>query len=319
MYFLDSVIPTVLFHYIAFICHQVARNRSPNHCTDVSKCVTIIIKTKGKLQQLKEIIKAARQRYPNISVVVIDELPMETEQKEKDIETVTLPPSGVVYVKTKKGVPFGRKMALTLVETKYALTLDHDFVFTHDTNITKMVDMLERSNIHIVGGSVVPGGMFEGIFRVADKCVADKCYPNLFTYKWAYYERVPFFDHCVVADRVKNFFLADRQVVLAAGSWDTSRPFYEHEDFFIQMRRSSVRTAYCSDVKIHHNKINRDLADIRMPYAKKMERHLLLKWGFPAKHYCKAPMYSVQSCCETCERYGMALDPKDGNPAKAFS
>ena len=281
--------------------------------------MTIIIKTKGKLQQLKGIIEAARQRYPNISVVVIDELPTETEQKKKDIDTVTLPPSGVVYVKTKTGVSFGRKMALMLVETKYALTLDHDFVFTNDTNITKMVDLLERSNIHIVGGSVMRGGEFEGIFRVADKCVADKCNPNLFIYMSAYYERVPLFDHCVVADRVKNFFLADRQAVLAAGSWDTSRPFYEHEDFFIQMRRSGLRTAYCLDVKIQHNTINRDLADIRRPYAKDMERHLLLKWGFPAKHHCKAPMYSVQSCCETCKQFGLALKPEDGNPAKAFS
>ena len=319
MYFHDSIIPTVLFYYIALICHQVARNRSPNHCSDESKCVTIIIKTKGKLQQLKKIIKAARKRYPNISVVVIDELPTKAEQKEKDIETATLLPSDVVYVKTKKGVSFGRKMALMLVETKYALTLDHDFAFTGSTNITKMVDLLERSNIDIVSGRVIAGATFEGIFRVADKCVANKCYPNLFTYTTAFYERVPLFDHCVVADRVKNFFLADRQAVLAAGSWDTSRPFYEHEDFFLQMRRSGVRTAYCSDVKIYHNTSNRDLADIRMPYAKKMERHLLLKWGFPAKHYCNASMYSVQSCCETCKRTGVVLDPKDGNPAKAFS
>ncbi|MEG7523834.1 MAG: hypothetical protein M3H12_12145, partial [Chromatiales bacterium] len=165
-----------------------------------------------------------------------------------------------------------------------------------------MVDLLERSNIDIVGGLVGASLGFEGIFRVTDRCVADKCNPNLFIYAKAFYEQVPLFDHCFVADRVKNFFLADRHAVLAAGSWDTSRPFFEHEDFFIQMRRSGVRVAVCTDMNIRHKPINRHLAALRVPYMGAMERHLLLKWGVTAKHNCKPHMYSLQSCCETCKQ-----------------
>ena len=294
----------------------MALSGKPNHCREVTECVTITVKTKGRIGLVKQLIKSARQHYPNIKFVVVDEL--ENNSNENDYRSVDLPPSGVIYVKTKPGIGFGRKMALMLVETKYALVTDYDFVFTARTNLTKMVDLLERSSADIVGGAVGDHAFFDGIFRVADRCDSGRCYPSLHNYAGAFYEQVPLFSHCVVCDRVKNFFLADRQAVLAAGSWDTSRPFFEHEDFFVQMRGSGVTVALCRDVLIDHNTTDRYLAGLRFPDKWLMARHFLLKWGFTAVHECSLHMYPLQTCCESCREIGPHLEPQEGNPAKAF-
>ena len=285
---------------ISLVCVlQVASSRRQSHCREVTQCVTITIKTKGRLHWVKHLIESARQSYPNIKFVVADEL----DPNAKDGYPEDLP-SGVIYVKMKPGIGFGRKMAVKLAETKYALIADYDFVFTKRTNLTKMVDLLERSNAAIVGGSVDDGAFFDGIFRVADRCTSGGCHPGQYNYAGAFYEQVPLFEHCYVADRVKNFFLADRQAVLAAGSWDTSRPFFEHEDFFVQMRSSGVTVAFCKDVQIHHNTTDRYLAGMRHPMKWTMQKHFLDKWDFAGVYECSLQMYHAQSCCESCRAIG---------------
>ena len=295
---------------------QVEPNRKPSHCREVTECVTITVKTKGRIQWVKQLINSARQRYPNIRFVVVDEL--ETDVTKSDYRPTDLPPSGVTYVKTTPGIGHGRKMALTLAETKYALVTDDDFVFTSRTNLTKMVDLLERSSADIVGGYVTDHGYFDGIFRVADRCNLGRCYPSQYNYAGAFYEPVPLFNRCFVCDRVKNFFLADRQVVLAAGSWDTSRPFFEHEDFFVQMRRRGVTVTFCSDIMLNHNTTDRYLAALRTPHQWVMARQFLVKWGFTAVYECNRHTYLQHTDCESWQRIGPQLGLRDGNPALVF-
>ena len=294
----------------------MAPNTKSSYCRDVTECVTITVKTKGRIAWVKQLIASARQRYVGIKFVVVDEL--ETKDGRADYRPTDLPPSGVTYVKTTPGIGYGRKIGLKLADTKYALVADDDFVFTARTNLTKMVDLLERSSADIVAGSVIDGAFYEGIFRVADRCDSDSCFPSQYNYAGAFYERVPLFDSCFVCDRVKNFFLADRQAVLAAGSWDASRPFFEHEDFFVQMRRSGVTVALCSDITINHNMTDRYLQAVRTPHQWVMSRLFLVKWGFTAVYECNRHLYLTQTGCEDWAQLGPHLEPRDGNPALAF-
>ena len=273
----------------------MAPNRNSSYCRNVTACVTITVKTRGRLQNVKRLIESARYLYPDIKFIIADEL--EPNASDSDYRSVDLPPSGVVYFKTTPGVGFGRKVALRLVATKYALVMDDDFVFTSQTNLTKMVDLLERSSAGIVGGAVVDYVLYAGITRVVESCESEACYAFQYNYPGAFYERVPLFDSCFVTDRIKNFFLADRQVVLAAGSWDESRPFYEHEDFFVEMRRSGVTVALCLDVKIIHRWRNHSrLAFIRGQYDRIMAQQFRTKWKLAAVYECSPQLYLAQNC-----------------------
>ena len=300
---------------LLLLFRQVALNRKPNDCREVSDCVTITIKTKGRLPWAKQLIESAWLRYPRIKCVVADEL----DANETDyFRSVNILPPGVIYLKTTPGVGFGRKLALMAVETKYALVVDDDFVFTANTNLTKMVDLLERSSADIVGGRVIDHSVFEGISRVADRYESGRYHPTQTSYAGAFFEKVPLFDSCFVCDRVKNFFLADRQVVLAAGSWDESRPFFEHEDFFVQMRRSGVTVVFCRDVVVYHNSTDRQLEVLRLPYLSPMTKHYLHKWGLTAVYECNRNMYTEQTCCDRCKRIGPSVSFDDNSPTIAF-
>ena len=301
---------------MCLLSSQVAPRREPSHCQMVTECVTITVKTKGRIRWVNKLIRSVRQEYPDIKFVVVDEF--DTNGNKSDSRPSALPHSGVTYVKTMPGIGYGRKVALMLAETKYALVTDDDFAFTARTNLTKMVDLLERSTADIVGGYVNDHGFFDGLFRVADRCVLGRCAPSQYNYAGAFYEQVPLFEHCFVGDRVKNFFLADRQAVLAAGSWDTSRPFFEHEDFFVQMRRSGLTVVFCNDVMVNHNTTDRYLAALRTPHQWVMARHFLGKWGFTAVYECNRHMYLQQANCESWQMAGPQLNYRDGNPAMAF-
>ena len=285
---------TIITRYRYF--PQVAPDRNSRYCRNVTACVTMTVKTRGRLQNVKRLIESARYLYPHIKVIIADEL--EPNATDSDYRSVDLPPSGVVYFKTTPGVGFGRRVALSLVVTKYALVMDDDFVFTSQTNLAKLVDLLERSSADIVGGAVIDYVLYAGITRVVDSCEsAGTCYASQYNYPGAFYERVPLFGSCFVTDRVKNFFLADRQAVLAAGSWDESRPFYEHEDFFVQMRRSGVTVALCLDVKVIHRWRNHSrLAFIRGQYDRIMAQQFLLKWKLAAVYECRPQLYLAQNC-----------------------
>lgn len=48
----------------------------------------------------------------------------------------------------------GRNLAISQVTTKYVLWVDDDFIFTPRTRLEKLVDVLERTSLDLVG----PGG-----------------------------------------------------------------------------------------------------------------------------------------------------------------
>lgn len=57
----------------------------------------------------------------------------------------------------------GRNLAVSQVTTKYLLWVDDDFIFTADTKLEKLVDVLERTTLDLVGHSSV-GALFEYYF-----------------------------------------------------------------------------------------------------------------------------------------------------------
>lgn len=57
----------------------------------------------------------------------------------------------------------GRNLAVSQVTTKYLLWVDDDFIFTADTKLEKLVDVLERTTLDLVSLSSV-GSRFKYSF-----------------------------------------------------------------------------------------------------------------------------------------------------------
>lgn len=57
---------------------------------------------------------------------------------------------GLWYVSMSQGWFAGRNLAVSQVTTKYVLWVDDDFIFTANTKLEKLVDVLEKTTLDLV-------------------------------------------------------------------------------------------------------------------------------------------------------------------------
>lgn len=140
---------------------------------NITSLVTIATKTFLRYDKLKDLIDSIRQFYPNVTIVIADDNEHPQPVTGPHIEQYIMP---FGKVKKKKwsfcsvlrcetqqvltnlaflnlqGWFAGRNLAVSQVTTKYVLWVDDDFIFTANTNLEKMVDILEKTTLDLVRG-----------------------------------------------------------------------------------------------------------------------------------------------------------------------
>ncbi|XP_074835129.1 beta-1,4 N-acetylgalactosaminyltransferase 2 isoform X1 [Carettochelys insculpta] len=105
----------------------------------ISSLVTIATKTFLRYHKLRILIKSIRQFYPDIKIIVADDSEVPEKIDEENVEHYIMP--------FGKGWFAGRNLAVSQVTTKYYLWIDDDYLFTENTNIEKLVEVLEGTNL----------------------------------------------------------------------------------------------------------------------------------------------------------------------------
>ncbi|KAK2851381.1 hypothetical protein Q5P01_007657 [Channa striata] len=113
---------------------------------NISALVTIATKTFLRYDKLRDLIESIQQYYPTITIVIADD--------NEHPQPVTGPHIEHYIMPFKKGWFAGRNLAVSQVTTKYVLWVDDDFIFTANTKLEKMVDILEKTTLDLVGGAV---------------------------------------------------------------------------------------------------------------------------------------------------------------------
>lgn len=268
-------------------------------CVTVEKCLTITIKTRYRYATLSHFLHTIWKYYPGLRIIIADEINDKFASKAATEfhEVVAGNTSGLItYFQTRPGVGLGRLMMVKLATTKYVLVVDDDFIVTDRTNLTRLLEVIEHTDLDIVAGETSDTFPYAGAMRVSPPTRSN---PNnslhLVLYPHAFYEHIPCFKHCYRTDIVKTFFLANRKSILAAGSWDSSRLFYEHEDFFLQMRHSRLNVGVCRDVVIQHRGqralLDPSLAPLRRRQHAHWRGHLLTKWTIHDYYICPKEYY----------------------------
>lgn len=108
----------------------------------LSKKVTAIIKTFERSHCVDRLIRSIRRYYPDLPIIVADDSKNPTVRN--DVEFHALP--------VDSGVSAGRNFLAKQVKTPYTLVLDDDFYLIKESKIEKMLQVLESSDIDIVGG-----------------------------------------------------------------------------------------------------------------------------------------------------------------------
>ncbi|XP_033296367.1 beta-1,4 N-acetylgalactosaminyltransferase 1 isoform X3 [Orcinus orca] len=210
---------------------------------NISALVTIATKTFLRYNRLRALIASIRRFYPTVTVVIADDSDKPESIRGPHIEHYLMP--------FGKGWFAGRNLAVSQVTTKYVLWVDDDFVFTARTRLERLVDVLERTPLDLVGGAVREISGFATTYR--QLLSVEPGAPgrgNCLRQKRGFHHELVGFPGCVVTDGVVNFFLARTDKVREVG-FDPRLSRVAHLEFFLD-GLGSLQVGSCSDVVVDH-------------------------------------------------------------------
>ncbi|KAM7115978.1 beta-1,4 N-acetylgalactosaminyltransferase 1 isoform 5-T9 [Molossus nigricans] len=169
----------------------------------------------------------------------------------------------------------GRNLAVSQVTTKYVLWVDDDFIFTARTRLERLVDVLERTPLDLVGGAVREISGFATTYR--QLLSVEPGAPgqgNCLRQRRGFHYKLSGFPDCVVTDGVVNFFLARTDKVREVG-FDPRLSRVAHLEFFLD-GLGSLRVGSCSDVVVDH------ASKLKLPWTSKdAETETYARYRYP--------------------------------------
>ncbi|KAM4570406.1 beta-1,4 N-acetylgalactosaminyltransferase 1a [Fundulus diaphanus] len=219
---------------------------------NITSLVTIATKTFLRYDKLKDLIDSIRQFYPTITIVIADD--------NEHPKPVTGPHIEQYIMPFGKGWFAGRNLAVSQVATKYVLWVDDDFIFTANTKLEKMVDILEKTTLDLVGGAVREVTGYTATYRHTISVEEGGKDGNCLHMRNGYHHVIEGYPNCVVADAVINFFMARTDKVREVG-FDPRLSRHGHLEFFIDAL-GTMHIGSCSDVIINH------ASKIKLPWTK---------------------------------------------------
>ncbi|XP_069826446.1 beta-1,4 N-acetylgalactosaminyltransferase 1 isoform X2 [Dendropsophus ebraccatus] len=232
---------------------------------NISALVTIATKTFLRYDKLQDLIDSIRKYYPTVTIIIADDSEKPQKVEGPFIEQYIMP--------FGKGWFAGRNLAISQVSTKYVLWVDDDFIFCPQTKIEKLVDVLERTSLDMVGGAVREiTGYYTTYRQIISVIPGDKEGDCLRTNQ-GYHHVIEGFPNCVVADGVVNFFLARTDKVLKVG-FDPRLSRVAHLEFFID-GLGTLHVGSCDDVVVDH------ASKIHLPWSKTKNDKEYFKFRYP--------------------------------------
>ncbi|XP_067880805.1 beta-1,4 N-acetylgalactosaminyltransferase 1 isoform X4 [Heterodontus francisci] len=243
-----------------------------------SALVTIATKTFLRYDKLRELISSVRKYYPNVTIVIADDSDKPQKIEGEFIEQYFMP--------FGKGWFAGRNLAISQVTTKYLLWVDDDFIFTANTKVEKLVNILEKTTLDLVGGAVREKTGFATTFRHQISVEQGGEEGDCLHTRMGHYHVLQGFPNCVVTDGVVNFFLARTDKVQRVG-FDPRLTRVAHSEFFID-GLGILHVGSCDDVTVDHaTKIKLPWSNVdenektykEFRYPKSSEANVQLKHG----------------------------------------
>uniref|UniRef100_UPI0037E9639A beta-1,4 N-acetylgalactosaminyltransferase 1a n=1 Tax=Semicossyphus pulcher TaxID=241346 RepID=UPI0037E9639A len=219
---------------------------------NISALVTIATKTFLRYDKLKELIDSIRQFYPTVTIVIADD--------NEHPQPVTGPHIEHYIMPFGKGWFAGRNLAVSQVTTKYVLWADDDFIFTANTKLEMMVDILEKTTLDMVGGAVREVTGYTATYRHTISVEEGGEEGDCLHIRQGYHHVIEGFPNCVVADAVINFFMGRTDKMQEVG-FNPRLARQGHLEFFIDAL-GSLHIGSCSDIIVSH------ASKIKLPWTK---------------------------------------------------
>ncbi|XP_066473023.1 beta-1,4 N-acetylgalactosaminyltransferase 1 [Tiliqua scincoides] len=233
---------------------------------NISALVTIATKTFLRYDKLRTLIDSIRKFYPTVTIIIADD--------SKTPEHVQGPHIEQYFMPFGKGWFAGRNLAISQVTTKYVLWVDDDFIFTPRTKVEKLVDVLEKTSLDLVGGAVREITGYTATYRQRISVQAGNEEGDCLHIRQGYHHIIEGFPDCVVTDGVINFFLARTDKVLQVG-FDPRLNRVGHLEFFID-GLGMLHVGSCSSVVVNH------ASKLKLPWLKTEREKQYAKFRYPS-------------------------------------
>ncbi|XP_046881302.1 beta-1,4 N-acetylgalactosaminyltransferase 1 [Hypomesus transpacificus] len=230
-------------------------NTGPQGEYNISALVTIATKTFLRYDKLQDLIDSVRRYYPTVTIVIADD--------SENPKTVSGPYIEHYIMPFGKGWFAGRNLAVSQVTTKYVLWVDDDFIFSSNTKLEKLVDVLERTTLDVVGGAVREATGYTATYRQTISIEPGEEEGDCLHMRRGFHHAIQGFPNCVVTDGVINFFLARTDKVQQVG-FDPRLTRVAHLEFFID-GLGSLHVGSCDDVIVNH------ATKIKLPWVSQSE------------------------------------------------
>ncbi len=195
----------------------------------MQKKVTLIVKTFERPKCIERLVYSVKMKYPNLRIIVAD------DSRE------SRPIAGVEHLRLPydTGASAGRNTALSRVETEFVVTLDDDFVFGNRTNLEKWLNILETTNLDLVGGNVDGHPIYNASLHIEDNALVFKPEP------------VGMEGSFPLWNIVLQFWMGKTDKIREVGGWDADFRTVDHIIFFARSI-GKLKIGQCSDVSIGH-------------------------------------------------------------------
>ncbi|KAL5246818.1 hypothetical protein ACHWQZ_G018872 [Mnemiopsis leidyi] len=224
-------------------------------CYNLSSCVTVVIKTARRPQLVLRLARSIRSvKGYDLPVIAYDD-GVEPHAEEVMREFRDFPNlQYIVGEEEDLGIALGRTLAVQLVKTKYFLLFDDDTVLNNDTDIERLVDILDTTDASLVGGKVAGYKHFAGFLKFTGN---NKGHRVLFHYNGGCFhknETLAEFPDCMRCDTTTNVFLAKTADVLEVGGWSKELKIMEHKDLFLRLKAAQKKVVYCPKFTINNKR-----------------------------------------------------------------
>ncbi|CAH1800149.1 unnamed protein product [Owenia fusiformis] len=262
-------------------------------CLVAKDCVTVVCKTRFRLDMVQGMIESLWKCYPGVQVIITDDNNDNIPKTWQDFLENHTELVAYFQLGDQAGISWGRKFAANLVSTKYFFQIDDDLVFEKSSNLMKLVNILENSDVDIVAGQYGNSNMI-GCMTVAWETNNSK---SLLHYYKAVYGILVNYPHCYMLDIVQNVYLARTAELMKADPWDSKFKMYEHTDFFLAVKQNRLKTAICLDVEL--TEISASINSLRTSRTSQKALYMpltLRKWGLEAWYrHCNPLQYPIEN------------------------
>uniref|UniRef100_A0A452I3Z4 Glycosyltransferase 2-like domain-containing protein n=1 Tax=Gopherus agassizii TaxID=38772 RepID=A0A452I3Z4_9SAUR len=272
---------------------------------NISALVTIATKTFLRYDKLRALIASIRRFYPTVTIIIADDsqhpepvggphieqyfMPFGKvrslwRHRRRDLGVQGLGGGGAQVAgpgtdmsptssPDTQGWFAGRNLAISQVTTKYVLWVDDDFIFTPRTRVEKLVDVLEKTSLDLVGGGVREITGVTTTYRQKISVQMGGEEGDCLQTRQGYHHLLEGFPGCVVTDGVVNFFLARTAKVLEVG-FDPRLSRVAHLEFFID-GLGVLHVGSCADVVVDH------ASKLKLPWQKSESEKQYAKFRYP--------------------------------------